>query len=115
MYHCRRINLCIFPEKSYKVESNKVESNKVIKLKGDFFLNFIVTKLNYMFRYFLFIWIILIPAFEATVLRIQEAPTEILGFERFVESKNYFKDASAFELLIGKGFAGIERQNRIRT
>lgn len=50
---------------------------------------------------------IILPLFDAVVLRISNTREEISSFDRFVESVNYLREASLFDIAIGKGFLGV--------
>lgn len=50
-----------------------------------------------------------LPLFDATFKRIESSSEDISGFDRFIESENYLKDVSAFQLVFGTGFASTHQ------
>jgi hypothetical protein len=52
---------------------------------------------------------LVLSLFDATYNRIESTSEDISGFDRFIESENYLKDVTAFQLVFGTGFASTHQ------
>ncbi|MBO5239343.1 MAG: hypothetical protein J6B50_11315 [Lachnospiraceae bacterium] len=56
-----------------------------------------------------FMWDTIVKLFESILERTKDVTENLSNFNRFVESKNYYKDATLLQIIFGKGFGGTHK------